>query len=119
MKIAIPLDETKKNVCVSFGRAPFYLFADSDSDAQEILENPAAEAEGGAGLKAAQFLVDQKAGALITVRCGENAAQVLHAADITIYRSEGADARENLKAYGENKLAELTKFHAGFHGGHQ
>ena len=57
MKIAIPLDEEQKNVCVSFGRAPYFLFAGDGKT--EILENPAADAEGGSGIKAAQFVVHQ------------------------------------------------------------
>ena len=114
MKIAIPLDETKKNVCVSFGRAPYFLFAEEDK--QEILENPAAQAQGGAGIKAAQFVADHGADTLITVRCGENAAEVFQAAGIKIYQSQAAGAAENLTALKEGKLAELTHFHAGFHG---
>ena len=47
---------------------------EADQETVEILDNPAAQAEGGAGLQAAQFLVDQQAEALITVRCGQNAA---------------------------------------------
>ena len=114
MKIAIPLDENKVDVCVTFGRAPYFLFAENGTE--EILENPAAEAEGGAGLQAAQFLVDRKAGTLITVRCGENAAEVFQAAGMKIYKAEGKTAAENLQALQEGKLAELTKFHAGYHG---
>lgn len=114
MKIAIPLDENKKDVCVSFGRAPFFLFHENDAD--EILDNPAAEAQGGAGIKAAQFLVDQGATVLITVRCGQNAADVFQAADIKIYKSESASAQDNIAALKDGKLAELTHFHAGYHG---
>ena len=58
MKIAIPLDENKKDVCVSFARAPYFMVCDGNEDAVEIIENPAAEAEGGAGLKAAQLVLD-------------------------------------------------------------
>ena len=114
MKIAIPLNENKKDVCVSFGRAPYFLFAENGKE--EILDNPAAQAEGGAGIKAAQFVVDQGADTLITVRCGENAAQVFQAAEIKIYQSQGTGAKENLQALQAGKLAELTHFHAGFQG---
>lgn len=114
MKIAIPLDENKKDVCVSFGRAPFFLFHDQTGD--EILENPAANAQGGAGLKAAQFLVDHDVTILITVRCGQNAADVFQAVGMKIFKSQATDAQENITAYEENELAELTHFHAGFHG---
>lgn len=116
MIIAVPLDENKKDICVSFGRAPFMLFYDTETKAQEIYDNPAAQAQGGAGLKAAQFLVDCKADALITIRCGQNAAEVLQAAEMTIYEAEGTDAAANLSACLEGKLEPLSHFHAGFHG---
>lgn len=116
MKIALPIDDTKKNICVSFGRAPFFLVRDTETNADEFVVNPAAEAQGGAGVKAAQAVVDTGADALITVRCGENAAEVFQAAEIEIYKAEGLEAEANLAAFAEGKLAKLTKFHAGFHG---
>ena len=105
MKIAIPLEEDRHGVCGSFARAPYFLFGQPDQETVEILDNPAAQAEGGAGLQAAQFLVDQQAEALITVRCGQNAAEVLQAAGIAIYEACGGPAEEQLK-----------HFHAGFVG---
>lgn len=116
MKIAIPIEENKEAVCVSFGRAPYFLIHDTDTKTSEIKVNPAAEAEGGAGLKAAQFVVDAGADALITVRCGQNAADVFMAAGVKIYKALSTYANENLKAMAEGKLGELTSFHAGFHG---
>lgn len=116
MKIAIPLNETKQAVCVSFGRAPYFLFHDTDSNTEEILDNTAAQAQGGAGIKAAQFVADHKAGALITVRCGENASEVLQTAKIAIYKSQAGSAADNLKALADGKLEPLNHFHPGFHG---
>lgn len=114
MKIAIPLDENKQDVCVAFARAPYFLFAEDGKE--EVVENPAAQAQGGAGLQAAQFLVDNQVGVLITVRCGENAAEVFQAAELKIYKAEGKTAGENLEAFHQEKLAPLTHFHAGYHG---
>lgn len=116
MKIAIPLDEDRISVCPSFGRAPFFLFQDSEKGPGEIRENPAAGAQGGAGTKAAQFLLDEAAEALITARCGQNAAEVFQAAGVLIFKAEGAGAEENLAALREGRLEKLDHFHAGFHG---
>ncbi|MBS5434003.1 MAG: NifB/NifX family molybdenum-iron cluster-binding protein [Firmicutes bacterium] len=116
MKIAIPLDEDKISVCPSFGRAPFFFFQDSEKGTGEIRENPAAESQGGAGTKAAQFLLDERTEALITVRCGQNAADVFRAAGVLIFKAEGAGAEENLAALREGRLEKLNHFHAGFHG---
>ena len=117
MIIAIPVNENniEPSVCVSFGRAPWFLFHNTVTGETQTLENPAASAEGGAGVKAAQFVVDQNANALITVRGGENAAEVLLAAEIQIYKAQGGTVRENLAAFAEGKLEKLESFHAGFH----
>lgn len=116
MIVAIPMDENKQDVCVSFARAPFFLFQDLNAGTAEYRVNPAADAEGGAGLQAAQFVVDGGAKVLLTVRCGENAAEVLQGADIAIYKTEGSSAAENLEAFRAGELSVLTHFHAGYHG---
>lgn len=116
MRIAIPLDEDKAAVCPTFGRAPYFLLYDDAEGKKEMKENPAAQAPGGAGLQAAQFVVDCGAQVLITPRCGENAAEVLKEADVRIYKSEGTDAEQNLAAFRGKRLAVLEKFHSGYHG---
>lgn len=114
MKIAIPLDENKQDVCIVFARAPYFLF--SEDEKEWVEDNPAVAAQSGAGLQAAQFLADQKADVLITVRCGQNASEVFQAAGIEVYKSANKAAAEDLKAFKEGKLVKLTEFHAGFHG---
>ncbi len=114
MKIAVVMDEDQKNMCITFARAPFFLL---EEDGREtVIPNPGAEAQSGAGIEAAQAVVDSGAGVLITVRCGENAAAVFQAAGIEIYKSEGSDARENLRLYHAGKLEKMTHFHAGYQG---
>jgi predicted Fe-Mo cluster-binding NifX family protein len=116
MRIAIPVEENKTDICASFGRAPYFLFYDAETGKTEVRENPAARAQGGAGIKAAQFAVDERADAIITIRCGQNAADVLHAANIQIYKADGTNGAENLIACQENRLIQLTHFHTGFQG---
>jgi len=62
MKIAIPVDEKslESNVCVSFGRAPYFLIYDTETKESIFLDNGAAASTGGAGIKAAQTIVDNK-----------------------------------------------------------
>jgi len=73
MKIAIPVDEKSldSNVCVSFGRTPYFLIYDVDTKESVFLDNSAAASTGGAGIKAAQTIVDNKANVLLTPRCGK------------------------------------------------
>lgn len=114
MKIAIPLDENKRDVCIVLARAPYFLFREEGGDT--VVENPAAQSHGGAGIQAAQFLVDSGVTALITVRCGQNAADVFKAAGMRIYKSLSQTAEADLAALEEGKLEALTQFHGGFHG---
>lgn len=116
MKILIPVDIDKKSVCPVLGRAPFYMIFDTEKKEAEIVENPAAQAEGGAGLKAAQFILDCETDVLITPRCGQNAAEVMSEGEIKIYKTEGNDAQENIENYLAGKLSVLEKFHGGYHG---
>lgn len=114
MKIAIPLDEDRLSVCPVLARAPYFLF--STHGEESIEENPAAQAQGGAGMQAAQFLVDRDVDILITPRCGENAAEVFKAAGIEIFKSTNKVAADDLAAYKEGKLEVLSHFHGGFQG---
>lgn len=118
MKIAIPVDEKnmETSVCASFGRAPYFLLYDTETKENEFLDNSAAASTGGAGIKAAQTIVDSEAEALLTPRCGENAAGVLKAADIKIYKTSGTSAKDNIGAFIAGTLPLLDEIHAGFHG---
>lgn len=114
MKIAIPLDENKQDVCIVLARAPFFMFYENGEST--IVENPAAQAQSGAGIQAAQFLVDHQINTLITVRCGQNSADIFQAADITIYKSVHKAATDDLAALEAGNLEILDHFHGGFHG---
>ena len=118
MKIAMPVDEKTmdSNLCVSFGRTPYFLLYDTETKESVFIDNSAATSQGGAGIKAAQTVVDSQVGALITPRCGENAAKVIHAANLKIYKTINSSIRDNIAAYEEEKLSLLEEIHAGFHG---
>jgi predicted Fe-Mo cluster-binding NifX family protein len=118
MKIAIPVDEKKLDpgVCPSFGRAPYFLIFDSETKAADYIENGAADSPGGAGIKAAQIIIDSGATVLLTPRCGENAADVLKQAGIPLFKTTDGTVRENIDAYLAEQLAPLGDIHPGFHG---
>ena len=119
MKIAVPVDVKEQNltVSVSFGRATHFLIDDEGSGASQILENTAAQSAGGAGIQAAQIIVDSGAQALLAPRCGQNAAKVLLAAGIRLYQTiPNYNAMDIIKAFREGKLDELHEIHEGLHG---
>ena len=121
MKIAIPMEEKdlNANVCPSFGRAPYFLFWDTDAEKAEYVPNTAATSPGGAGIKAAQLIADGSVQALLVPRCGENAVNVLTQAGIPLYKTIPGTARQNIDAFGTNRLAPLADVHPGFHGHEQ
>ncbi len=117
MKIALPVDEKniESPICISFGRTPCFVIFDTDTNGSLFLDNSAAASQGGAGIQAAQMLADHNIQALITPRCGENAAEVLNAAEIKIYKSIAGSILENVQALVQNNLSPLNEIHAGFH----
>ncbi|MDD3065775.1 MAG: NifB/NifX family molybdenum-iron cluster-binding protein [Endomicrobiaceae bacterium] len=117
MKIIIPVESKNADapVCPSFGRTPFFMLFDTETQKSDFIDNAAANSQGGAGIKAAQTLVDSGAKILITYRCGQNAADVLNAGGIKIYKAENGSANDNIKKYKEEKLSVLTDIHPGFH----
>lgn len=117
MKIAIPVDDKsmETSVCPSFGRTPYFLIYDTESKKGLFIDNSAAASQGGAGIKAAQTIVDNKASVLITPRCGENAAEVIIAANIKIYKTLNDSIMDNIDALNNGKLSLLADIHKGFH----
>lgn len=117
MKLAIPVEKKSLDVpvCPSFGRTPLYVLYDTESGKIEFLDNSAAASQGGAGIKAAQLLVDRGIGEVITYRCGENAAQVLNSADIKMYKAEAGTVFENIEKHRDGKLSLLSEIHSGLH----
>ena len=118
MKIVVPVEENKleSNVFFSFGRASYFLIYDTETQESRFLPNAGAASQGGAGIKAAQAVVDSGAAALLTPRCGENAAAVLKAANVKLYRTTDGSAMDNVTAFLTKKLPPLGEVHAGFHG---
>ena len=117
-KILVPMDgdSMDSTVCPSFGRAPYFLIYDTSTKHAEFLKNAAADSAGGAGIAAAQGVVDLKVTALLTPRLGKNAGEVIMAGGVLIYETKGPSIKENLDAYEAGALEILTRMHEGFHG---
>lgn len=118
MRISMPVDEQRidTTICISFGRAPYFLIYDTKSESYTFIDNSeAASSQGGAGIKAAQVVADQKVDVLLTPRCGENAAEVLKGANIQMYKTTSTDVKEMIEAYKNGELSVLTEIHSGLH----
>lgn len=117
MIIAIPVDGKSMGACINkaFGRTQYFLFYDSTTNQKAFLINEAAKAPGGAGIQAAQLVVDQKADTVLCPTIGKNSADVLKNAGIEIYMTSGCSIQDNILAFTEGKLETLKNIHAGFH----
>lgn len=117
MRIIMPVndDNITSGVCVSFGRAPYFMVWDTQENKATFVENPGANSSGGAGVKAAQCVVDQKVDSLIVPRIGKNASDVTDVAAIKLFQSVSDDIMENITLAIEGKLIVLTNIHPGFH----
>ena len=88
-----------------FGRCPMYVFVDTETMAFEAVENPAIGAPGGAGIQAAQFVVEGGAQAVVTGNVGPNAFNVFQAAGVPIYLFGGGTVRQAVEAFKAGELA--------------
>ena len=118
MKIAMPAEDKimETSVCISFGRTPYFLVYDTETEESIFLDNSAAASQGGAGIKAAQLVADSHANVLLTPRCGDNAAEVIKAANIKMYKTKEGSVLDNINAFLNGSLSLLEEIHPGFHG---
>jgi len=119
MKIAMPVDEKVVNPKINntFGRTPYFAIYETETKEFNFIDNSGNASQGGAGIKAAQEIVNANVDAVIVPQCGENAAKVLRSANINIYKMINDNIIENVEALKNGKLEILDKIHSGYHGG--
>lgn len=120
MQIAISLQENKgldSKISTIFGRCPYFMFIDPQDKSLKIKENAAKSASGGAGIQAAQMIVDQGAEAVISGNMGPNAHSVLLSANIPLYQFSSGSAQEALEAYLQGNLTALNGPSTAAHSG--
>ncbi len=85
-----------------FGRAAYFVVVDEGTEAWQAHVNPAADARGGAGIQAAQFVAGQGVWAVVSGDFGPNAHQALTAAGLAMFLAppgEAASVRQLLHLY--------------------
>lgn len=109
MKIAIPVENNsmEANISASFGRSAYFLIYDTTNQNSEYLKNDAADSQGGAGVKAAQLMIDSDINILLTPRCGEKAMQIFTETDIKVYQTRGTSIPYNLNSCLGGELLQL------------
>jgi predicted Fe-Mo cluster-binding NifX family protein len=110
MKVAVSATGKDLNCQIDprFGRCQYFIFIDPETMEFEVSENEGLMAMGGAGVQAAQLVVQKGANALITGNLGPNAASALSASGIKVYLVPGGTVREVTEAYKSGALKEVS-----------
>lgn len=122
MRVAISskgknIDDT---IDMRFGRCEYFQIHDTKNKQVQIIENKGKSAEGGAGIAAAQQILDEKVDAIITGSLGPNAFLIIKKAGIKAYGGENNSIASVLEKFIDGKLSELTeagKSHQGLNKG--
>ncbi len=94
-----------------FGRCLYFIFVDSkEPEKFESVKNTGINAMRGAGIQAAQTVVDRGAEVVISGNFGPNAFGVLSASRVKIFQAmPSAKIRDALNAFKQGQLSEMTQ----------
>lgn len=93
-----------------FGRAAQFIMYDLEKDTFSVVDNAQnLNAAQGAGIQAAQHVVNAGANALITGHTGPKAFKVLGAAKIPVYLAEGGTVRESIDRFRNGTLKRILE----------
>jgi len=67
-----------------FGRCAYFIIVDTDTMQFKVVENSGAGRQGGAGVNAAQLLIDEGVEVLVSGNVGPNAEQALKSGNVKI-----------------------------------
>jgi predicted Fe-Mo cluster-binding NifX family protein len=89
-----------------FGRSPWLILFNTETNQWEAFQNPGANQSGGAGVVAAQLVVDQKADVVISGDFGPHAATAFQAAKIEmrLFTKTTATVQEAVDHFKNNQL---------------
>lgn len=93
-----------------FGRCPYFIQYDPSDESCQVYKNKAVAESGGAGVAAAQFMIDHDITAVISGRFGPNAYRALSAAGIKMFTFDQSlqTIQEVINAYQNNLLTEVA-----------
>jgi len=110
MKIALSCvgKEINDNLDSRFGRCSYFLIYDSEQKQVQVIDNKGQSAGGGAGISAAQQIIDNGVQAVVTGNMGPNAYNLMNSSGIKVYRCTPVSCREAIDLFEDGKLEEIT-----------
>jgi len=119
MKIC--LSSTGKNLDATvdqrFGRCQYFLIVDTETMKVKAVPNESTMSSGGAGVQAAQIVVKERVGSVITGNIGPNAFQILQAAGIKVFTGAEGTVQDVLERYKNGTLQETEVANVESHSG--
>ena len=108
MKICVTAvaDRLDAQVDPRFGRSQYFVIVDPATMEFETMLNPALNAPGGAGIQAAQAMVNKGVNVVISGNMGPNAFQVLSTAGVKIATGAYGTVKDAIELYQAGKLTE-------------
>lgn len=96
----------ESHIDTRFGRSPWLILFDTETNQWEAFKNPGANQSGGAGVAAAQFVVDQKANVVMSGDFGPNAARAFQVANVEmrLFIENTATVQEAVDHFKNNQL---------------
>ena len=93
-----------------FGRCPWFIKMDTVSNQWEAFPNPGVGHSSGAGVAAAQFVIDQKAEAVISGDFGPHAVDAFRTANISmfLYSKEISTIQQAVESFKLEKFSRLN-----------
>jgi predicted Fe-Mo cluster-binding NifX family protein len=118
MKIALTTSEKtlESNIDPRFGRCSNFIIIDTETMEYEFIENDSS-VTGGAGIKAAQTVINAGAKAVITGNVGPNAFRTLSAGSVKIFVGVSGTIKEAVKRFKNGELEEIDTPNVGSHYG--
>jgi len=87
-----------------FGRCPYYIIVDNETNDVKSIENPNVSQPSGAGISSAQLMANEGVKVILTGNCGPKAYQVFDAAGIEVITGVSGSVREAIEKYKAGKL---------------
>lgn len=112
MKIAITSSgiNLDSKVDLRFGRAVGFIIYDLEKDTYAYVDNSQnLNSMQGAGIQAAQTVINEEVSAIITGHCGPKAFRVLSAADVKIFVGAEGTVGEVIEKYKNNQLEQALE----------
>jgi len=108
MKIAVSAtqsDNLDANIDPRFGRCEYFIIIDSDTMNFESVPNASTNSVGGAGIGAAQLVINKGAEVVLTGNCGSNAFMTLESGGIKVILGVQGTIRKAVEAFLAGKLS--------------